>query len=278
MNILENYRGNIIDVHTHLFPEKIAEKATQAVGNFYDLSMDKVGTRANLVADMEKYGIKHCFIHSVATVAHQVRGINDFLINVLNKSSGIFTAFGPIHIDGEDTLGEIDYMRKNGITGIKLHNDFQGFPVDDPRLDAIYEKCQSEKIPIMFHAGDKRYKYTNPKQVRSVGIKFPDLIGVAAHFGGYSEWVDVDDDYCKDSPFWFDTSSSLFLLKPHEAERIINFRGSDKIMFGTDFPMWTACDEYKRIESLNIDNSTLDKIMYKNAENFLKIVSAELKQ
>ena len=272
MNIIEEFQGKIIDVHTHIFPDKIAEKATQAVGNFYDLHMDEVGTKAKLLEDMNKYGINHCFIHSVATFAHQVRGINDFLISVVNSDSDKFTAFGPIHIGIDNIPEEIDYMRSNGITGVKLHNDFQGFAVDDPRLDVLYEKCQAEKIPIMFHAGDKRYHFTNPKQFRNVGKNFPDLIGIAAHFGGYSEWVDVDDDYCKDSPFWFDTSSSLFLLSSEEVNRIIDSRGSDKIMFGTDFPMWTACDEYKRIEDLKLDQTTVEKIMYKNAENFLKTV------
>lgn len=273
MKISEEFQGKIIDAHTHIFPDKIAEKATQAVGDFYDLPMDGVGTKDHLIDDMSKYGINHCFIHSVATFAHQVRGINDFLINVIKSNGDKFTAFGPIHVDVESITDELDYMRANGITGVKLHNDFQGFAVDDPRLDVLYEKCQAEKIPIMFHAGDKRYHFTNPKQFRNVGRKFPNLIGIAAHFGGYSEWVDVDDDYCKDSPFWFDTSSSLFLLNREDALKIINIRGSDKIMFGTDFPMWTACDEYERIEELGLDGKTVENIMYKNAENFLKTVS-----
>lgn len=273
MNIGNDLFGKIIDVHTHLFPEKIAVKATKAVGDFYDIPMDSVGTKETLIADMDQYGIKHCFIHSVATVSQQVRAINDFLKDTIKNNSDKFTAFGPIHIGIDSIIEEIDYMRTNGITGIKLHNDFQGFPVNDHRLDEMYEKCQAENIPVMFHAGDKRYNFTNPKQFRDVGRRFPNLIGIAAHFGGYSEWVDIDDDYCKDSPFWFDTSSSLFLLNKEDALRIINSRGSDKIMFGTDFPMWTACDEYRRIESLGLSNNVLENIMFKNAENFLNTIT-----
>ncbi|MDF2686321.1 MAG: hypothetical protein K0S55_1502, partial [Clostridia bacterium] len=40
---MENYYGKIIDVHTHIFPEKIAEKATASVGTFYDLPMTTMG-------------------------------------------------------------------------------------------------------------------------------------------------------------------------------------------------------------------------------------------
>ena len=272
MDIGKEFFGKIIDVHTHLFPEKIAKKATQAIGDFYDILMDSVGIKDNLYEDMSKYGIRHCFIHSVATVPHQVRAINDFLSDIIKDTDSEFTAFGPIHVGIDSIVEEIDYMRSNGLTGIKLHNDFQCFPVDDPRLDEMYEKCQAEKIPVMFHAGDKRYKFTNPRQFKAVGEKFPNLIGIAAHFGGYSEWVDVDDDYCKNSPFWFDTSSSLFALNKEDAVRIINSKGTDKILFGTDFPMWTACDEYKRIETLGLSYDVLEKIMFKNAEDFLNLV------
>lgn len=265
---MRQYYGKIIDVHTHIFPAKIAAKATAAIGEFYDLPMTEVGIRDKLVSDMNEFGIEHCFIHSTATVPSQVRNINNFLIETLKTDKERFTAFGTVHADMEDVIGEIDYMRSNGITGIKFHNDFQRFPVNDPRLDPVYEKCQAEKIPLMFHAGDKRYEFTNPYRFVEVGRKFPQLIGIAAHFGGYSEWKDVGDDMCR-SPFWFDTSSSLFELSKEEALRIISMKGEDYIMYGTDFPMWKAGDEYERIEALGLPDRILEKIMYKNAENFM---------
>lgn len=272
MNILEEYFGKIIDVHTHLFPEKIAAKATQAVGDFYGIPMDNVGTSENLKKDMRDYGISHCFIHSVATVPKQVRNINDFLIEVMQNDYCNYTAFGTLHVGMENMTDELDYMRANGIIGLKLHNDFQGFAVDDRRLDDVYEKCQAEKIPVMFHAGDKRYEYTNPRRFVNVAKRFPELIGIAAHFGGYSEWVDVDDDYCRDTNFWFDTSSSLSFMDKCEAHRIIKTRGDDKIMFGTDFPMWRGADEYLRLEELELGRETVEKILFKNAEAFLSLV------
>lgn len=270
MNTYEDCFGKIIDVHTHVFPEKIAVKATKSVGEFYGIPMESIGSKDNLLNDMNLYGISHCFILSVATVPHQVEPINNFLADIINTDSDKFTAFGTIHVENNNMIDEIDRIRRMGILGIKLHNDFQGFPVDDPRLDEVYEKCQSEKIPLIFHAGDKRYKFTNPKMFRNIGRRFPNLIGIAAHFGGYSEWVDVDDDYCKETPFWLDTSSSLSFITDTEAKRIISARGSDKIMFGTDFPMWKGFDEIRNIEKLNLGQEITEKILYGNARNFLK--------
>ena len=40
----------IIDCHCHIYPEKIAAKAVESIGNFYYISMDMDGTYSNLVA------------------------------------------------------------------------------------------------------------------------------------------------------------------------------------------------------------------------------------
>ncbi|MGN0988749.1 MAG: amidohydrolase family protein [Eubacteriales bacterium] len=41
-------------------------------------------------------------------------------------------------------------------------------------------------------------------------------------------------------------------------------------MFGTDFPMWSAEDEFRRIDALELDNEAMEKIMFRNAEKFLE--------
>lgn len=266
---MRDYKGRIIDVHTHIFPEKIAEKATASVGAFYGIEMTCVGITERLLEQMNQNDIGRAFILSTATVPSQVRHINDFLISVKREHSDRFIAFGTVHPGMEDMLGEIDYMRQNGILGVKFHPDFQKFAVDDRVMDSVYEKAQAEKIPIVFHAGDNRYKFSTPPQFRAVMDRFPDLIAVAAHFGGYSQWQEAAE-LLKDTGLYYDTSSSLFLLSPEEARRLISVYDSEKMMFGTDFPMWSAEDEFRRIDALELDDETMEKIMFRNAEKFLE--------
>lgn len=265
---MKEYYGKIIDVHTHIFPEKIAKKATESIGRFYDLTMHDIGLEELLEKEMEHAGVRHCFLLSTATVESQVKPINDFLIDTIKNRSDKFTAFGTVHVETKDPISEIDRMRKNGITGIKFHNDFQGFAIDDPRIFPVYEKAQAEKIPIMFHAGDKRYNYTNPDKFVKLSKLFPDLIAIASHFGAYSEWNKIDNEYLE-TDFYFDTSSTLFELPIEKARQIIKRHGEDKFLFGSDFPMWKASNELKNIEKLELDDVTTEKILYKNAENLL---------
>lgn len=263
----------IINTHVHIFPDKIAQKATTSIGNFYDLPMEEVGTVTNLLSEIKENSIKHCFILSTATTPMQVREINNFQIGILKEyGRDLFTAFGTVHPDMDNPINEIDYMRANGIIGIKFHNDFQKIAVDDKRMFTIYEKAQAEKIPIIVHAGDSRYSFSNPLQLKKVYDNFHDLYFIAAHFGGYSMWDD-SIRLLKETNFYFDTSSSLFALNPDKAVNIINTLGIEKFFFGTDFPMWGFKKEIERFLKLPLTEEQKDLIFNKNAKHFLKIIN-----
>ena len=70
----------IINAHAHIYPEKIAAKATDTIGIFYDIKMQMpAGTAERLIEDGKEAGITRFVVHSVATTAHQVRSINEFI-------------------------------------------------------------------------------------------------------------------------------------------------------------------------------------------------------
>jgi predicted TIM-barrel fold metal-dependent hydrolase len=108
-----------------------------------------------------------------------------------------FFGFGTVHADMENICQEVEYITQNGLLGIKMHPDSQGFAVDDERLFPVYDMI-SGKIPVLFHAGDKRYDYSHPARVRRVIDMFPKLQVIAAHFGGWSMF-DLAHSYLKDT-------------------------------------------------------------------------------
>ena len=266
---MNNYRGRIIDTHTHIYPQKIALKATSSIGSFYDTDMKGVGTLENLLQDMEEAGVCKSFILSTATSPTQVRAINEFLIDVIHKYPDKFIAFGTVHPDMDRPVDEMEFMKKNKILGLKFHPDFQRFAVDDPKMDGIYSYASFMNIPIVFHAGDIRYHYSNPHQFLNIAEKFPNLKIIAAHFGGYTEWSESYEVLCG-TDIYFDTSSSLFALDKTMVRKIISKHGIDKIFFASDFPMWHSQAELENIENLGLSDEEKEKILYKNAEAFLK--------
>ena len=51
--------------------------------------------------------------------------------------------------------------------------------------------------------------------------------------------------------------------------RLIDKIGPDRLIFGTDFPMWSPKEELARFLSLGLDESSRQKILY---ENFMKLL------
>ncbi|MDE6967562.1 MAG: amidohydrolase family protein, partial [Clostridia bacterium] len=133
----------------------------------------------------------------------------------------------------------------------------------------IYEMCEG-RLPILFHTGDERYDFSAPRRLAKVAKDFPNLKCIAAHFGGYSRWKEIDCYLGLDNIF-FDTSSALFKLTPDEATEMINKFGEDKFMFGVDFPMWDHKEEMERFDKLNLTDTQRSKILYQNAIKFYQI-------
>ena len=52
---------------------------------------------------------------------------------------------------------------------------------------------------------------------------------------------------------------------------LIEFFGEDYVMFGTDYPMWSAADEIVRINNLPLTDAQKEKIFHLNAERLLGI-------
>ena len=261
---------DIIDAHVHIYPMKIAEKAAKSIGMFYDIDMDYDGTIETLFAESKDLGIKKYVVHSVATVPEQVHKINEFILSESLKHSE-FIPFMTLHpsLCEEEIINEIKWCKEKGFKGIKLHPDFQKFAIDDPVADKIYRNAIGN-LPILFHTGDKRYNYSHPKQLAAVAKKYPDLIVIGAHFGGYSEWENVGC-YKGLKNVYFDTSSSLSYLTKEQAVGFIKEFGCDRFFFGTDYPMWSAKDEYEKFMALNLTDKERRMIFYENISKLLNL-------
>ncbi|MBR2054367.1 MAG: hypothetical protein IJ968_05675, partial [Clostridia bacterium] len=69
----------IIDSHTHVYPDKIAQKAADSIGQFYDISMNLDGSVSTLLRVMEESGVSKSLICSAALTADRAPNINNFI-------------------------------------------------------------------------------------------------------------------------------------------------------------------------------------------------------
>ena len=263
---------DIINAHAHIYPDKIARKAAQAIGDFYDAVIEHDGTIDALLKENSEANISKCLVHSVATTVHQVSSINGFICEQMRKHEE-FVGFMTLHpdMDVSEIRDEVDRCIALGFRGVKLHPDFQRFNIDDDSATRIYDAVAG-RLPILFHMGDARYDYSSVSRLVSILNDYKELQVIAAHMGAYQRW----DDVClyhkaKYSNFHFDTSSSLAFLPKEKALGMIRDFGADKFFFGTDYPMWTAKDELRRLNDLDLTETEKELILGENIKRFLNL-------
>ena len=162
---------------------------------------------------------------------------------------------------------EIENIKKLGLHGVKMHPDTQKFNIDDERLFQMYDLIQG-RLPIMLHAGDPRYSYSHPSRIRRILKMFPKLTVIAAHFGGWSLFDEAYENL-KDTDCYMDVSSSLMFMSHSRAEKYISSYGADRMLFGSDYPLWSPAKELDAFLKLNLKDEEKEKILYNNAMNII---------
>jgi len=232
----------MIDTHTHIFPDKIAPKIVENMradsGNQIPLSGDF--TLKDLKAYMARCCVEAVFTFCVAERAKAVPPANDFLISITDNRT-VF-GFGTILPDVADPVAEVRRIRERGLRGIKFHSVFQPIGAGDEGMFSIYEEMARTGMIAYFHVGkDPNHPShparTNPQDIARLKERFPALKIVAAHFGGLfmleeaRKWVigkDVYIDTC-----W---GPNIQSLEEKVVIDLIRSHGPEKVLFATDYP------------------------------------------
>lgn len=261
----------VINSHCHIYPEKIASKAVEGIKNFYDLNMSLNGRTDDLIKDGSKVGVVHYLVHSVATTPKQVKSINEFISYEVKSHNGLFTGFGTLHPDSDDIEGDFNYLCDLGLKGVKLHPDFQLFALNEKKAFDLGEVIAAGDVPLLIHCGDFRYNYSNPEQLIPFLDNFPELTVIGAHFAGWSMWEDATRQLSGRENLYVDLSSSLYALSAETANELIHAYGTDKVLWGTDYPMWDSVSEMEYFNRIDLTDEERSMILYENAAKLLKL-------
>lgn len=260
----------LIDLHVHAFNEKIAAKALSALSGYSGLTPITDGTVEDTVRHLDEWGVDKAAVLSIATKPSQQRVITDWAVSI--KSERLLP-FSSVHPDAEDCLEELERIKENGLYGIKLHPDYQGFKIDEERVFGIYDLCQQLGLPVLFHSGFDFYSpdmiHCTPERAVTVIKNFPRLKVILAHLGANRMWQQVYDSLAgMDGEIYLDTAYTLE-CDDEIMEKIIKKHGADRVLFASDCPWQSSRDIHEKILALDISDDDKEKIFHTNAERLL---------
>lgn len=257
----------VVDAHAHIYPSKIAAKAARSVADYYTLPLFGEGTPKHLLSAVENSPITHFIVHSVALKPSNVETINSFIAEQCREHPE-FVGFATMHQDYENMEEEVSRAISLGLHGFKIHPDTQECNIDDPRFMKLYEIIEG-RPPITIHTGDYRHDWSHPRRMKKVLKAFPGLVVDAAHLGGWSMY-DIGYDWLGSENCYVDISSCLWLIGERRLKEFINLYGSDRVMFGSDYPLFNPAEELKPLFN-GISDEVFEKITWHNAERFANV-------
>jgi predicted TIM-barrel fold metal-dependent hydrolase len=100
---------------------------------------------------------------------------------------------------------------------------------------------------------------------------YKNLTVIGAHFGGWSIWEEATEKLCKYRNFYVDCSSSLYAITPDKAKELIMAYGINRVLFGTDYPMWEPESEIEMFFKIKLSEQERKDILHNNAARLFGI-------
>lgn len=179
--------------------------------------------------------------------------VADFVRRHQDRAVG-FACIDPRDPDAADQLANA--VRRDGMRGLKLAPTYQGFDPWCPEAWRFYEVAEELRVPILWHQAaafpsDSILEFANPVLLDKVAREFPGIKMILAHFG--LPWSQETVQLMRKHPQIF-TDVSARIYRPWEMYdalmRAIDYGVTDRILFGSDFPVQTTAEALETFRGL----------------------------
>lgn len=273
--VFSSYNALMIDVHTHLHPEKLfrAIRKWFSENSTWKLSHP---TEPLLVAGkLKAYGVKKFVYCSYAHKVGIAEGINDWLVRTSFELERFGLPLATVHLED---LNHVRYYAKaleGGCIGLKIHEDVQKLLIDDKRFDPIHELTAAHNGFVLVHVGPIPWSTDTrdgPDRIRRVLERHPHIRIVVAHMGSPDtrQYLSLMNDYPN---LYMDTTMALAPQSPLLMEVHAQLFGqhADRLLYGSDFPNipYEYEDDVNAVSGLMPDAQTKRLVFEGNAERLI---------
>jgi len=276
----------IIDFHTHIFPPWLKERRDEyskydpCFSLLYSQPQAKIATAEELLASMDEAGIDLSVVLNAGWVSHKLCvKTNDYILDSISRYPTRLVGFCAIQPRaGDAAIAELERCAKAGAKGIgELRSDVQGFDLTDKTtMKPLVDAALKHNLIFLTHSSEPvGHEYSGkgsitPDILYSFITTFPNLKLVCAHWGGGLPFYALMPEVAKAlANVFFDTAATIFLYKPEIFEQMSCIIGSDKILFGTDYPLMHQNRVLAQIQSAQLPEEDKARILGVNAQKLL---------
>ena len=274
--------SEMIDFHTHNFPDALAPRAVAVMVDKLKGCLTPVGdgTLATQIADMKQAGVSKSVVCPIATRPEQFQVIFDRARAVRDGEFGQEAAerliqLCSVHPADGDFARHLKKIADAGFKGIKLHPYYQGFRLDDPLVVPFFSAVRDAGLFAISHCGlDLGFSGSpmtcGPAQIAALLRAVPGLVFVAGHLGGCGgNPAHAADELLEFPSCHIDTAVISVCDDDPEARRIMAEWPADRILFGTDYFWRDATHLAGWVRRFRTDPDDLRKIFSGNAKRLL---------
>jgi uncharacterized protein len=281
----------VIDGHVHVFPADVCRErdrycaADPWFGALYASpraklvdfealqdSMTAAGVTASVLCGFPWADAGLCQIH------------NDYMAECTRSNPDAGAWLATVVPGHPDAVREAERCFDAGAAGIgELNADAQGFDLREPeRFDGLVRLCEERSKPVMFHVSEPvGHNYpgkgtSTPDRLLRFLQRFPNVRVVAAHWGGGMPFYELMPEVAiLARNVSYDSAASTYLYRPSVFPAVIDLVGSERVIFGSDFPVLRQDRFLRRLRLLGLAPSTLRRVLSDNARDLFQIGSKE---
>lgn len=278
----------IIDFHTHVFPPSFAERRQEIVeldatfAALFSNPGSKLATADELIVAMDQSGVDVAVVMGMGWTNKGIaKEANDYIIESMKRFPSRLVGLCSVNPNwGKDAVVEVERCAKEGVAGIgELHPDTQRLDLSNRDVMAsLMEVARQTGLILLTHSSEPvGHLYpgkgiTTPEKLYPFARNFPENIIVCAHWGGglpfYTLMPEVDKAL---DNVYYDTAASPLLYKPDIFSTIEGLKISDRVLFGTDFPLIAYQRALKLLSEASLNPEAKEHVLGRNAQKLLNL-------
>jgi predicted TIM-barrel fold metal-dependent hydrolase len=238
-------------------------------------------TVEDIIHDIDEAGVERaCIVPMDLTSHYGVEVVtNEDVARIASAHLDRFVPFASVDPSmGRPAIDKLVHAVKDlGCRGLKLVPPVQHFDFSDPEHYALWETALQLGIPVWTHAShqvshpDSDARLGHPMLVEPVALRYPDLKIVLGHCGFPWHW-ETWSLVVRHPNVYVDISAYANLYNHLPWDAYIKYGAEDKVLFASDYPLFSFKDTLSALKSLNLPPDFEKKIL---GENAMKIVEAK---